>query len=294
MSEKFMPQYASHPEAQNRSTLTSRLASEEQLEVLEFLSAQPLHNVFLSSLILDNGLVSPLNRGTFYGCRDALGQLEGVALIGHATLFDARSDEALKAFARLAQSSQETHLILGQRERLREFWSDYAEGGQASRLACTEMLFEQRWPVAVQPEVKELRVATQDDLELVMPAHAQMAHEESGVNPLEVDEAGFRRRCARRIAQGRVWVWVEDGRLIFKADIIAETPRCVYLEGIYVHPAERSKGYGSRCLSQLGQSLLQRADSICLLVNEENQKARDFYLRAGYKLRSTYDTIFLH
>jgi len=143
-------------------------------------------------------------------------------------------------------------------------------------------------------EVTELRVATQDDLELVVPVHAQMAYEESGVNPLEVDAAGFRSRCARRIAQGRVWVWVEDGRLIFKADIIAETPECVYLEGIHVHPAERSKGYGSRCLSQLAHNLLTRADSICLLVNEKNEKARDFYLRAGYKLRSTYDTIYLN
>ena len=36
-------------------------------------------------LIRDNGIVSSLNRGTFYGCRDLNGNLEGVALVGHAT-----------------------------------------------------------------------------------------------------------------------------------------------------------------------------------------------------------------
>ncbi|PYS80708.1 MAG: DUF4081 domain-containing protein, partial [Acidobacteria bacterium] len=49
-----------------------------------------------------------------------------------------------------------------------------------------------------------------------------MTLEETGVNPLETDPAGFRERCARRITQGRVWVCVKDGRLLFKADVISD------------------------------------------------------------------------
>jgi predicted GNAT family acetyltransferase len=293
MKENLMPRFTIGPEVVEGAPPVSALVNEEQAEVLAFLSGGPLCAVCLRSMILDNGLLNPLNRGTFYGYRNSLGQLEGVALIGHNTLFDARSAGALKAFARLAQSSQHTSVIMGEHEHVRDFWTDYAEGGQASRLACRELLFEQRWPVAVHREVPGLRVASLDDLELVMPVHAQMAYEESGVNPLSIDATGFRIRCARRIEQGRVWVWVEDGRLIFKADIVADTPGCIYLEGIHVNPDERSKGYGSRCLSQLGQRLLRRAGSICLLVNQENEKAREFYLRAGYKLRGVYDTIYL-
>jgi predicted GNAT family acetyltransferase len=67
----------------------------------------------------------------------------------------------------------------------------------------------------------------------------------------------------------------------------------IYLEGIYVNPSERGKGYGLRCLSQLSRELLLRAKSLCLLVNEQNGQARAFYQRAGYKLHSHYDTIYL-
>jgi len=130
-------------------------------------------------------------------------------------------------------------------------------------------------------------------LNLIMPVHAEMAFEESGVNPLERDPVGFRLRCARRIEQERVWVWSEGGNLIFKADIISDTPEVIYLEGLYVHPEERGKGYGLRCLSQLGRSLLARAGSVCVLVNEQNQRGQNFYRRAGYKLQSCYDTIYL-
>lgn len=282
----------SRTDAVGPSTVT-RLDDANVQEVLDFLAERPLHTVIMSSFVRDNGLVSPLNRGTFYACRGEDGGLEGVALIGHATLVEARTEEALAAFARLARESQSGHVILGEMDKVGRFWDYYAKGEESPRLLCREMLLEQRWPVAVREEVKGLRLATADDLELVIPVQAEMAFEESGVNPLERDPEGFRRRCARRVELGRVWVWVEDGRLIFKADIISETPEVVYLEGIWVNPEERGKGYGLRCMSQLGRELLARAGSISMLVNERNVKALSLYRRAGYKLRGCYDTIYL-
>jgi hypothetical protein len=64
----------------------SELCRSDQPEVMEFLSARPLHTVFMTGLIRDNGMLSPQNRGSFYGSRNRLGQLEGIALIGHATM----------------------------------------------------------------------------------------------------------------------------------------------------------------------------------------------------------------
>jgi hypothetical protein len=273
--------------------MIQELAAEQKAEVLAFLSERPLHTVFMASLIQDNGMISPLNRGIFYACRNEAGQLEGVALVGHATALETRTDAALQAFAELARLTERKHIIIGEQEKIERFWSYYAGAGQDARLLCRELLFEQCWPVAVREAVRGLRLATLDDLELVMPVQAQMAFEESGVNPMAVDPMGFRLRCARRIEQGRVWVWVENGRLIFKADIIAETAQATYLEGIHIDPEERGRGYGLRCMSQLSRTLLARTASVCLLVNEKNAKAREFYLRAGYKLRSHYDTIFL-
>jgi uncharacterized protein len=284
---------SSTPIAASNSSTVVPLTDEHKAEVLAFLSERPLHTVYLAGYILDNGIASPLNRGSFYGYRNGNGRLEGVALIGHATLFEIRSDDALAAFASLAQSSTRTHLLMGEMEKVEHFWNLYGAGGQAPRLICRELLFEQRFPVEVKQPVRGLRRATLRDLEMLLPVHARMAHEESGINPLEKDSNGFRLRCARRIEQGRVWVLIENGRLIFKADIVSDTPEVVYLEGIYVAEEERGSGVGRRCLSQLTRNLLARTKIVSLLVNELNQTALTFYQKAGFKLRAHYDTIFL-
>ena len=121
-----------------------------------------------------------------------------------------------------------------------------------------------------------------------------MAVAECGVDPLVVDPDGFRARCLRRIERGRIWVLVEGGTLLFKADIMAETPESVYIEGVYVNRRHRRRGHGRRCLLTLGRILLSRSDSVCLLVNERNVVAQSFYYSVGYKLRGLYDTIYLY
>jgi GNAT superfamily N-acetyltransferase len=262
--------------------------------VLQFLAARPVHTVVMASFIRDNGVTSPLNRGTFYGGRDGEGRLVGVALIGHATLVETDSDEALAAFARIARGCPRTHVMVGEREKIKRFWEHYAEDGRSPRLICRELLMEQRWPIQVRDAVPGLRPASPADLDQVMTVQAQMAFAESGIDPMEADPEGFRQRCLRRIEQGRVWVWTEEGRLLFKADIVSETPEVKYVEGVWVAPEQRGRGYGLRCLSQLSRELLAGSSAVTLLVNETSREAVSFYRRAGYKLRSQYDTIFLH
>jgi predicted GNAT family acetyltransferase len=281
------------PFAESESLVIKSLAAEHEAEVLAFLNERPTCTFGMCGFIRTNGLVSPHNRGTFYACRDNEGQLQGVALIGHFILFEARSDAAIEAFARLAQNHPKAHMLLGEQENVETFWDCYSEGGQEARLFCRELLFEQRWPVAVKEEVTGLRLATIDDLDLVVPAHAQSAFDESGVNPLETDAEGFRQRCARRIEQGQTWVWVEGDTLRFKAEVITDSPEVIYLEGVWVDPAERGKGYASRCMSQLNRNLLMRSNAVCLLVNEKFHAAQRFYKKAGYSLAGYYDTIFL-
>ena len=282
------------PRVPSAAVALQPLAAGEEREVLDFLGARPLHTVMMASFVRDNGLVSPLNRGTFYGCRDARGELVGVGLLGHTVLFEARTDAALAGLAAEARTVHTTRRILGEEARVSRFWRHYAEAGRTAAQVGRELLYEQqRGPVGVWDAPPALRPATPDDLSEVAAAHAELACRESGVNPLAVDPVGFRARTAQRIERGRVWVWVEAGRLIFKADVVSETPEVVYLEGIYVNPAERGKGYGLRCLMQLSRALLQRAGSVCLLVNEQNVRAQEFYERAGYRLQSYYRTIYL-
>ena len=269
------------------------LTEDDRNEVLAFLAERPIHTVVLAGFIRDNGLVSPHNRGSFYGSRNSEGRLEGVALIGHATLIDARTARAMEGFAIVAQGFERAHMILGEKDKVEQFWNFYADEGQEMRVVCRELLFELRHAMEVREEVPGLRLATADDLDRVAPVQAAMAEDESGTNPLDVDPEGFRARCARRIEMGRVWVLEEDGKLIFKTDILADTPDVVYLEGIWVNPTERGKGIGRRCLRQLCQDLLTRTKSVSVLVNQENQRAHTYYRMCNFKMRGVYDSIFL-
>jgi predicted GNAT family acetyltransferase len=264
----------------------------EKREALAFLAQRPLHTVYMASLIRDNGVDSPLNRGGFYSYRGSHGHLEGIALLGHATLVEAHTESSLTAFARLAQQSTLPYLVRGEENLVKKFWSQYEKSGQGARRVCRELLLEQT--TAPQgPEVTGLRQATLADLEAVIKVNSEMAQAESGTDPLKRDPEGFRSRIAHRIARGRNWIWMEDGKLLFKADIIAATPQVIYLEGIYVQPDERGKGYGSTGLCQLGRILLRQTGSICLTLNASKVKTKDFYSKAGYALRSYYDTIYL-
>jgi predicted GNAT family acetyltransferase len=279
-----------HTHGQDSQALPLR--ETEQREVLTFLAQRPLHTVYMASLIRDNGIESSLNRGNFYSYRGSHGHLEGIALLGHATLIEARTESSLTAFARLAQQSNLPYLIRGEEELVKKFWTQYEKSGQCASRVCRELLLEQRDAPKGQ-EIAGLRQATLADLETVIKVNSEMLQAESGSDPLKRDPEGFRYRTARRIARGRNWIWIEDGKLLFKADIIAETPQVVYLEGIYVDPKERGKGYGSAGLTQLGRNLLRRTNSVCLTLNASKEKTKNFYGKAGYALRSYYDTIYL-
>jgi predicted GNAT family acetyltransferase len=269
------------------------LAADDEAEVLDFLSARPIHTVLMASMVRDNGLLSPQNRGSFYACRSRQGELEGVALVGHVTVLEARTEAALSAFARLTRHCLNTHLIRGEHEMMNRFWNYYANAGQEPRRIASELLFEQREVLPESEPVDDLRPATLNDLDHVLKINAAMAFREGGTSPLNRDPSGFRQRTARRIERNRVWVWARDEKLIFKADVIAQTPEVVYLEGVHVDAEERMKGYGRRCMTQLARLLMTRSKSICLTINQQNKNALAFYAKAGYQFHSNYETIYL-
>jgi predicted GNAT family acetyltransferase len=271
------------------------LASDDRAEVLAFLSERPAHTFGMMGLIRDNGLVSPKNRGSFYACRDSRGNIDGVALIGYNTLLETRSDDSIRAFAHLARACPNIFLILGEEEVVRKFWNHYSGPEQQ---AATEgenyVLLRQSWPIEVREPVPQLRLATLEDLDLVVTAHALSGIEETAVDGREQDPSGFPQRCAQRIENGHTWVWIDNDKVIFKIEIVTDTPEIIYLESMWIDPEERNKGYALRCMAQLGRELLSRASAICLLVQEKNLVAQAVYKKAGYQTIGYYQAIFLN
>lgn len=292
MSQDMEDSFGSFAGPVEPCTITE-LSRAEEPEVMEFLSARPLHTAFMAGLIRDNGILSPQNRGSFYGSRNRLGQLEGLALIGHATMVEAHTEDSLIALARVARNCQNAHLIRGEQQSIKTFWQYYADAGREPRQVCGEHLFELKEAPASPAEIAGLRPATISDLEKVLAVNSSMALEEGGSSPLQRDPSGFRNRTTRRIEKQRVWVWFDDHRLVFKADVVSETPEVTYLEGIYVHPEERGKGHGTRCLTMLCSLLLTKTRSLSLTVNSQNKRAINYYSKAGFQFHSDYETIYL-
>ena len=270
------------------------LGEEHRNEVVEFLHVRPVHTVVMTSFLADNGFDSEFNRGKYFGYRTKDGSLEGVALIGHTTLVEARSEEALAAFAYEAKRSETpVYVMMSEGRAIERFWEFFKEENAEPRHMFTEKLFELNFPFLVQDCEWEVRTATPEELEQVAEAHAEVAFIESGDNPLEKDREGFLKRCLRRIEQGRTFVVFENGKLLFKADIVAETDKVAYLEGVYVSPDMRGQGVGPKCLSKLSTKMLERVSDICMLSNLKFESAHRSFEKAGYHSTDCCTTIFV-
>ena len=266
----------------------------QKSEVVKFLNVRPVHTVVMASMINDNGLVNDLNRGKFYGYRNAEGKLEGIALIGHTTLVEAHTNQAMTAFALIAKESETPiYVMMSDNDSIEHFWNIYKEPNTEPRLVCDEKLFELNLPLLVQKCEWDVRLANVEEVQQIAEAHAEVAFLESGTNPLEKDPEGFIKRCLKRIEKGRTFVVFEDDKLVFKADIVAETDNTIYLEGIYVAPNYRGKEVAPSCLSKLSIDLLERVENICMLSNKKFESAHRSFNKAGYISKTSCKTIFV-
>jgi predicted GNAT family acetyltransferase len=243
----------------------------------------------MAGFINDNSFTSPRNRGDFYACRNEAGELEGVALIGHTVLLNAQTSNAIKAFAAVARRKCSKNLVMAERSVAEEFWKYYAGDQEQPRVVCPILFLRAPILACNISEDFRLRPATAEDLELLTDAHAQMVQETSKVNPLEKDPNGFRERYLRRIEKNRVWVLIRDGKLIFKADVLAELADATYVEGVYVSPEQRGRGVGRQCMLALGQALKDRTKAIYLFVENQQTGTIAFYSNLGFEVRGQYE-----
>jgi uncharacterized protein len=144
---------------------------------------------------------------------------------------------------------------------------------------------------APEPGGSGLREAVPADLELLLPACAATHEGEIGVDPLRMDAGGFRRRTRQQIDDGRSWVWIEGGTILFKAEASAWTPHAVQLQQVWVDPEVRKQGNGQRGLSDLIGLLLERVPRVCLFVRADNPAAIRLYERVGMERVGSYRSL---
>jgi RimJ/RimL family protein N-acetyltransferase len=136
-----------------------------------------------------------------------------------------------------------------------------------------------------------LREATLDDVDLLLPACAATHHEELGIDPLQRDPTGFRRRTIAQIEEGRSWLWAEEGTILFKAEASAWTPQAVQLQQVWVDQEVRRRGNGKRGLADLCRLLLEQTPTVTLFVRPENEPAIRLYESIGMRRVGSYRSV---
>jgi predicted GNAT family acetyltransferase len=144
--------------------------------------------------------------------------------------------------------------------------------------------------VAPDPLVRRTRAA---DLDVLYPACVAMYTEEVGVSP----EAGggariYRARVAQLVSKGWSFARIENGRVLFKAEVAAASPYACQVQGVYVDPDRRGEGLAAGGMAAVvEQALRDIAPVVSLYVNEHNLPARRAYERAGFAETATFSTI---
>ena len=147
-------------------------------------------------------------------------------------------------------------------------------------------------PPAVTPEPR-VRPVRPSELEILMPAAVAMFTEEVGVSPLRVDGgAGYRARVAELVRVGQSLAWIEDGDVLFKAEIGAVSRAACQVQGVWVAPAHRGRGIGTAgtaAVVQYARTVL--APVVSLYVNGFNGPARAAYRRVGFREVGQYASV---
>jgi ribosomal protein S18 acetylase RimI-like enzyme len=247
-------------------------------EILAFCAEDPIERVFLEDVARRGyGRFTALDNG---------GRIEALCHVGSNVV---PSGTGCGAFAEVAAAGRAL-MVIGAEGAVTDLWE-----AARSRLPRPR---EDRpgQPVYVletPPESGEtgLRQATDDDLELLVPACAAAHREEIGIDPLARDPESFRWRTRMQIEDGRSWIWADDGTILFKAEASAWTPSAVQLQQVWVDPAVRGQKYAQRGMRDLCRLLLERVPAVCLFVRAENAPAIRVYESIGMRRVGSYRSL---
>lgn len=127
-----------------------------------------------------------------------------------------------------------------------------------------------------------LRVATEKDLDQLVPLSAAYVKEQLERDPLAEDPEGYPVRVRQRVRAGRTYVLEEKGKLVFKLDVGSRSQFGAEIEGVYTAPDERGKGHAVHCLGQISRFLLSSLPRLTVRVDDANPSFANIARKVGY------------
>lgn len=255
-------------------------------EVQTLLARDPVANVFVGSRVEAGGLDAWRLGGEVWGYH-VNGRLESLCYSGANLVPVEAGPDAVRAFAeRARRQGRRCSSIVGPAESALELWRQLRPAWGAPRevRACQPLMAIRGSSSSVKPDFRVAPVRA-DQIDTLLPACIAMFTEEVGVSPLGDDKgASYRARVAELVHAGRAFAWIEDGHVVFKAEIGAVTADACQIQGVWTHPALRGRGIAAAGMSAVVEYALRDfASVVSLYVNDYNAPARAVYRRVGFE-----------
>jgi uncharacterized protein len=271
-------------------TASSRVLGVRDAEAVRaVVGRDPLVNVFVGSRISRRGWRSS---GEIWGW-DAGGRLDALCYSGANLVPVECGPDAIAAFAeRARRQGRRCSSVVGPTEMVEPLWErlePYWGRPRAIRSRQPFLAIDQPPDLARDPLVRRVRP---DELEVLLPAAVAMFTEEVGVSPLGHDAAAYRSRVQDLVGGGQAYARIEDGRVVFKADVTAVTDRACQIQGVWVAPERRGEGLAAPAMAAVVAAVLaEHAPAATLYVNDFNEVARRAYARVGFTEIATFTTV---
>jgi uncharacterized protein len=198
------------------------------------------------------------------------------------------------AFAHRAAARERTvSTLVGRHDRVEAMWEVLAPSWEQPRdIRWRQPHLEIGGAPLVAPD-PNVRLTQAADFDVLYPACVAMYTEEVGVSP-EAAAGGEAYRARVRQLMGRGWSYarIDDGELIFKAEVACATPYAAQIQGVYVAPEHRGKGHATAGVAAVVEAVRTTiAPRVSLYVNEWNTAARAAYARVGFVETARFSTI---
>ncbi|MEE1756885.1 GNAT family N-acetyltransferase [Streptomyces sp. SP18CS02] len=267
-------------------TTTRVLEPSDLGAALAILESEPVANAFVAARVQVAGLDPWRLGGEMWGWY-ADGRLRSLCYSGANLVPICATPEAVRAFAdRARRAGRRCSSIVGPAEPTAQLWRllEPSWGPARDVRAHQPLMVTDQPSTTVDPDPLVRRVR-KDEVEAIMPACVAMFTEEVGVSPMAGDGGLlYQARVAELVGTGRSFARIEDGKVVFKAEIGAATPRACQIQGVWVAPEYRGRGLSETGMAAvLDYALADVAPVVSLYVNDYNAPARASYRRVGFR-----------
>jgi hypothetical protein len=270
------------------------LTTADRDQALEVCARDARTNVFVAARILDGGLAS--SPGALLGYDEGSG-LESICWAS-ANLVPVGCDgPALSAFAaKMRRWRHQCSSVFGPSQMVLPIWEELrANWGPARAVRSHQPVLATAGPLPAGVPIDPLvRPARFDEVDAVMPAATAMFTEEIGYPPYRGSGHLYRQGIASLIRTGHTFVRVQDGEVVFKADVGSVALGVAQVQGVWVAPRWRGQGLAVPAMAAVVEQVrAEIAPVVTLYVNDFNTPARATYARVGFSQIGSFATVLM-